>query len=327
MPRKCLAVSLLLTFTVALAACAPATTATSLPTVAATAAPPNTATPLPTSTRTQTAKPTTEPTATPMPTDTPMPTPTETPPSTQAAPTAEPTLSPAEIQKQAHQLSIQLTTGEWAAVPQDLDPERREAIRSAIEQALIMAPYGVTAEQLNQFALKQTGKDFRAFINDKYGTLGIDFDTEIANLHLSKPTDVFERITIDPNHSCDNAFTCWMPDKDAIYLSAGFQNQPAYLTDSLFKEAEANHVSDNASAIRVKKIDEALAQGKPVPPPSNLIGGYNQVSYGESISFLLEGYMLQHWLDTGHALPAGSDSISKCLTYAFDGGVHGNSLK
>ena len=262
---------------------------------------------------TETIKPTTTVTKTVVPT------------STHEAPVA-PTKSPEEIQKEAHELSIKLTTGEYAAVPADLDPVRREIIRAAIEQALIMAPYGVTADELNKFAIKYSGQDFREYINSTYGKFGINFDQIMAGLPIRNPSDIFNGITINTNHY-SSAITAWEPDRSIIYVAPRFRDNINFFTDALFKEAIANHVSDYATSIRQQKIDEATSQGKPVPPPSKVISGNNQGALGESVSFLIEGYMLQHWVDTGHILPAGSDSPANCIKYAFAGGFHSKLLK
>ena len=251
-----------------------------------------------------------------------IPSATETNPTATKEATATPTLSPEEIRKEAHDISVQLTTGEYAAVPADLDPARREAIRAAIEQVLIMTPYGVTPEQLNQMILKKTGKDFRQYINNLYGKFGINFDTEMAKLRLNGPADVFYQITIDPYHYSAGTFTSWSLDKDTIYLAPGYESHPAYLADALFKETVANHISDNATDIRLQKIAEAQAQGKPIPPPSKLISGNNQLTYGGSMSFALMAYMEQHYIDTGHSLPPGSVDITTALSYALSGPLH-----
>ncbi len=207
--------------------------------------------------------------------------------------TATPTRSPEEIRKEAHELSIKLTTGEYAAVPADLDPARREAIRAAIEQALIIYPYGITGEELNQDIFNKSGKDFRKYINDTYGKYGIDYDTIIKQLNINHMEDLFSGINIDPNHY-SGPTTSWQPGKDTIFIAPedfnpNSNSYPLYA--SLIKESVANKVSDNATTIRLAKIEEALAKGKPIPSPAQLIGGYSQVSFGESISFAIQFYV------------------------------------
>ncbi len=234
-----------------------------------------------------------------------------TPPATPTVekPTAVPTLTPEELQQKAHQISIDMTTGQWASIPQNVDAGRREIIRAGIEKALIVYPYGITGEQLNQFVLKQTGKDFRKYINDTYGKYGIDYDEVIKALSVNKPEDLFAGLTIDPNFSYGPSAS-WSLEKETIFLAPGDLNGSNYpLFISLLKEAIANKASDYATSVRWERINAAQAAGKPIPSMSKLIGGYTQVSFGESISFAIEAV-------------ADPDDSGTFLDYAFSGGYH-----
>lgn len=254
------------------------------------------------------------PTVTDIPTTFPTPTSSSTPiphPNTPTLenPTPIPTLSPAEIQQKAVKIADDMTYGQYAVVPKDLDAARKQIIHDAIEEAVFYAPYGVTADQLNDFIKSQTGgRDLRKEFDTQYSKYGITFN-EVADVNLLTPDDLFNKIIyIGPFLQIRPAdgLTYW--HNDGIYLASNAIQPGNYLIMALVKEAIGNHVGDNVRDIVVARANTH----------KQTLASFGQGRVGGTISFALDAYMMgQH----PNLIKGAVKDIGELIDMAFQGGI------
>ncbi len=227
------------------------------------------------------------------------------PTATNEAPVA-PTKSPEEIRKEAKTIADQLTSGPNAVVPADLDAGRRQIIHDAIEQAVVNAPIGATANQINNFIKLRTGRDIRQEFDAQYSRYGITYDDMIAAANLHTRADLFGSIFyIGPSPNSKSNVTYWQ--NDGIHLGVyEFQNTKTaniHLISSLVKEAIANHIND-------KVVDIVHARASMRKSTPSTIG---QSYIGEDLSFAFLAFMInQH---PNLAWPGGT--VDELISFAL----------
>jgi hypothetical protein len=233
----------------------------------------------------------------------------------------------APLEAQANQIAASLRQ---RGIIQHSDPEIAQRIEQAVVEAIKYYPYGVTPEEINEFIIARTGRDFAKHFDATWGNqVGVTYDQVMAAALAKSPKDQFKHII--KIYQSDNGKTFWQTTPEfsgVIGIQSDFLTDQPYYPLSVVLIKEANGSIAFFTAYHQAKNKERLFD-------NDDIGG----RIGEAISFALDAYSAWYiqningnaWYDNNSGVgqgPGGVDGfIDSLIDSAFRGGYLMNETR
>jgi hypothetical protein len=198
------------------------------------------------------------------------------------------------------------------------DKAKADFIQKAVEQAIMINPYGVSAKEINDFIKSRTGRDFAEHFNKMWGNkVGVSFEQVMAATLATSPKDVFGHITIiKPSTNPTASF--WGTDGGwgGLILIAEDHTTHHDYSDPLHPRGEEILIKESYGS---KAFFSAYKQsGYKSSINDNGVGS----RIGEAISFAVDAYNIYLFAQNNSISPNDS-LINYAIECAFSGGPPG----